>query len=335
MRYNMCRSYSCQEKGTSLVQSTSSLFTSPYFRLEQVAEGIFAAIVIEGMGAWGNAGIVDLGNETLVFDTFFTLTAATNLREAAEKVTQRPVGYVLNSHRHADHVFGNHAFPYAKIISTEKTRQLMATRNPIFLEQVRTGQESAQHLTERLNEESNSQRRRELKRYLEDIQALSSDLHQLKLRLPDLTFEHRLVLHGPKRRAEIISFGGGHTSSDAILYLPEDAVAFLGDIVQVRFHPSMGDSNLEQWIHSLIQVEALNLNVVVPGHGPVGTFADVVVMRQYLSNLLQLVAQAVEKGEVDEQNLGIVIPPSYTDWDGQSTFTDNLLFLYKWYFQQA
>ncbi len=313
------------------MQSTSSLFTSPYFRLEQIAEGIFAAIVIEGMGAWGNAGIVNLGNETLVFDTFFTLTAATSLREVAEKVTQHSVSYVINSHRHADHVFGNQVFPHTTIISTEQTRQLMATRNPLFLEQVRTGQESVQYLTERLHQEHNPQRRRELKQYLEDIQALSSDLHQLKLRLPDLTFEHRLVLHGTKRKAEIISFGGGHTPSDAILYLPEDAVAFLGDIVQVRFHPSMGDSNPEEWVHMLAQVEMLNLNTVVPGHGPVGTSADVVVMRQYLTDLLQIVAQAVKEGGMNEQNSAI--PTLYADWEGQTTFIDSLYFLYKQYVQ--
>ncbi len=325
MGYNIYLYHTSQEKGDILVHSTSSFYTSPYFQLEQVAEGVYAAIVIEGTGAWGNAGIVDLGNQTLVFDTFFTPAAATSLRQAAERVTQHPVTYVINSHRHADHVFGNQAFPNATIISTEQTRQLMQTRNPIFLEQIRTGQASAQHLTERLHQEHNPQKRKELERYLKDIQALSSNLNQLDLRLPNLTFEHHIVLHGTKRNVEVISFVEGHTPSDTILYLPEDAIAFPGDLVQVRFHPSMGDSEPETWMHILIQIEALKLNIVVPGHGQVGTSVDVVAMRHYLADMVQLVAQVT----TTEQILNIAIPALYADWDGASTFTDNLLFLYK------
>ncbi len=311
------------------MQSSSSLFSSPYFHLEQVAEGIYAAIVIGGMGAWGNAGIVDLGEQTLIFDTFFTPTAGISLRQAAERVTQHPVTYVINSHRHADHVFGNQAFPHATIISTEQTRQLMKTRNPIFLEQIQTGQESPQVLIERLRQEYNPQRHKELERYLSDIQVLSSDLNQLDLRLPDLTFEHRMNLHGTKRNAELVTFGGGHTPSDTILYLPDDAIGFLGDLVQVRFHPSMGGSDPEKWMHILTKIETLKLNIIVPGHGPVGTSVDVVAMRHYLDDMLQLVAHAINNEVVDEQNLDIAIPALYADWDGASTFTDNLLFLSK------
>ena len=307
--------------------STSPFYTSAYFRLEQVAEGVYAAIATEGSGAWGNAGIVDLGDQTLVFDTFFTPAAASSLREAAEKVTQHPVTYIINSHHHADHVFGNQAFHDAIIISTERSRQLMKTRNPIFLEQIQTGQESIQHLTERVNQEHNPQRRKEQEQYLSDVQVLSSNLNQLDLRLPDLAFEHHMTLYGTKRNAEIISYDGGHTPSDTLLYLPEDAIAFLGDLVPVRVHPSMGDSDPKIWTHILTQIEALRLNIIVPGHGPVGTSTDVVIMRRYLNDVLQLVTQSVREGTFNEQNLAI--PNPYTDWEGATTFTNNLLFLYK------
>ncbi len=304
-------------------------FSSPYFRLEQVVDGVYAAIVTDGTGAWGNAGIVDLGDHTLVFDTFFTPIAAASLREAAEQVTGHRVRYVINSHRHADHVFGNSVFSDATIIATEQTRHLMQTRNPVFLEQIQTGQESIHALVERLSREHDLQRRKELERSLGDMHALSSVFEQVELRLPDLTFEHRMVLHGTKRRVEVVSFGGGHTPSDALLYLPDDAVAFLSDLVQVRFHPSMGDSNLTEWMHILTHIEALKLNIVVPGHGPVGTSVDVVTMRRYLADLLHLVTQTVEEGRVDEQSLVRHIPTTYADWESPSIFTDNVLFLYR------
>ncbi|GCE23698.1 MBL fold metallo-hydrolase [Dictyobacter kobayashii] len=101
---------------------------SPYFQLEQVAEGIYAAIVKEGAGAWGNAGIVDLGGQTLVFDTFNTPQAAQNLRAIAEQITGHAVTYVVNSHHHSDHISGNQVFEGATIFATDTTFDLMRTK---------------------------------------------------------------------------------------------------------------------------------------------------------------------------------------------------------------
>src|SRR5512146_626102 len=110
---------------------------SPYFHVERIAEGIWAAIVERGTGAWGNAGIVALGDRTLVFDTFLTPAAARDLRAAAESLTGRAVSYVVNSHYHMDHIHGNAVFSDAHIIATEKTRERIATRGVELIAQAR------------------------------------------------------------------------------------------------------------------------------------------------------------------------------------------------------
>ena len=98
-------------------------FESSFFRVEPVAAGVYAAIVTNEVLALGNAGIVSLGNETLIFDTFLTPRAAQDLRAAVEYLTHQPIVWVVNSHRHGDHVLGNQVFaPPAAIISTPKTR---------------------------------------------------------------------------------------------------------------------------------------------------------------------------------------------------------------------
>jgi glyoxylase-like metal-dependent hydrolase (beta-lactamase superfamily II) len=106
--------------------ATRSLPESPYFLLERVADGVYAALARPGAGALGNAAIVDLGDRALVFDTFLMPQAARGLRGAAESLTGRPVAYVVNSHFHADHVCGNQVFADATIIATEQTRGLAA-----------------------------------------------------------------------------------------------------------------------------------------------------------------------------------------------------------------
>ena len=98
---------------------------SKHFRLQQLADGVYAAVHIDGGAAIGNAGIVDLGDRTLVYDTFLTPQAAEDLRIAAEALTGRPIDAVLNSHWHNDHIWGNQVFDAdTDIISTEETRRI-------------------------------------------------------------------------------------------------------------------------------------------------------------------------------------------------------------------
>src|SRR5215469_11776668 len=107
---------------------SQGLYASPYFTLHKVAEGAYAAISVSGTGALGNAGIVDLGDAALIFDTCLTVQAARDLHSAAQQLVGQPVKYVVNSHYNADHVNGNQGFIDAMVISTEGTRALMATR---------------------------------------------------------------------------------------------------------------------------------------------------------------------------------------------------------------
>jgi cyclase len=77
--------------------------TSEHFDLKPLADGIYAAIAIEGSAARSNAGIIDLGEQTLIFDTFDSVRAAEDLRAAAEHLTGREATCVIISHAHADH----------------------------------------------------------------------------------------------------------------------------------------------------------------------------------------------------------------------------------------
>ena len=90
-----------------------------HYRLEEIADDVVAAIARADRGGRANAGIVRLGDRTLVFDTGMTPQAGAELREAAERLG--PIGWVVNSHFHGDHVRGNQAFgdaessrPYAR-----------------------------------------------------------------------------------------------------------------------------------------------------------------------------------------------------------------------------
>ena len=176
--------------------SAGTLPASPYFHLERVAEGVWAAIVVRGTGAWGNAGIVALDDGTLVFDTFLTPAAARDLRAAAEALTSQPVTYVVNSHYHMDHIHGNAVFSDAHIIATEKTRERIATRGAELLARRFALPETLADLDARIASAAPGELREDLAALRGDYRALDAALPDLALRLPDITFDQRLTLHG-------------------------------------------------------------------------------------------------------------------------------------------
>ncbi len=139
-----------------------------------------------------------------------------------------------------------------------------------------------------------------------------------------------MVLHGPARSAMLINFGG-HTESDTILYLPEDRIVFASDLLFHHCHPWLGDGDPDAWLRSYDQIEALDpaLDIVVPGHGPIaniGAFAD---LRRYIPALCQIVEEVQHTGGSVEDATRRAIPAAFSAWKGDTTFQDNVRFLFE------
>ena len=112
------------------VCSWGQAFESKHFIIQKLADGVFAAVSKNGGYAICNAGIIDLGDATLIFDPFMTPEAAEDLKKASQLLTGHKVKYVVNSHYHNDHIGGNQVFDMAGIISTVRTRELIAKFQP-------------------------------------------------------------------------------------------------------------------------------------------------------------------------------------------------------------
>jgi cyclase len=266
-----------------------SLPTSKYFTLQQLTEGVYAAIDT-GNGAAANAGIIDLGDRTLVFDTFMVPAAADDLRSAAERLLGRPVAIVVNSHVDQDHVFGNQVFPGAVICATEQTSEAFA-RHPAELKAE----------LERLEAElAATADQTALARKRERYEALSA----VRLTPPTLTFRESIEFHGSARRAQLFTYGGGHSVSDSLLYLPADRILFTGDLVTVGHHPYLAAGDHRQWLAILDRVDHLAVDRLVPGHGPVGSMADLRAIRAYIADLQGAALAGVEAD----------VPPAYAHW---------------------
>lgn len=298
---------------------------SSYFSLHEVTEGIYVAIATAGSGTRSNSGIIDLGNQTIVFDTTFNPLATLTLRQIAETLTGRPVTYLLNSHRHADHVIGNALFGEVPIVATASTRDLIAELTAPMVNKLRTQQAAIlAEVTQEIAATTEARFIKEYQQYQADLEAVFPQLDTLELVLPTLTFAGQMTFHGSQRNAHFISYGANHTPDDAILYLPDDGIVFTGDMVTIHFHPVLGQGDPDHWIENMTRLESLHLKAVIPGHGPVGTGADISMMKQYLIDITTLATQIAERGATESDIIQMTVPAIYQAYEWPSTYGVNL-----------
>ena len=299
---------------------------SEHVELEEVAGGVVAALARRGGGALSNGAIVDLGDRTLLFDAFITPQAAGDVRAAAERLLGRPVAFAVNSHWHLDHVGGNRALDATTVIvATTGTRELVATAGAEQLGRLKAvdGPAYLRELAESVAAETDLERRRALEVELAEARHVYAALPGMVHRLPEQTFDERVTFHGSRRSAELLTWGGGHTGSDAFLWLPADRVLLAGDLVTVGCHPLLVHGDPAAWAGILDRLADLDPAVVVPGHGKVGGADDVRAVRRYLDALDALAAQ--DPGPDGAPGEGL--PAELAGWEWPEQLARNLEFL--------
>jgi len=303
---------------------------SKHFTLEQLAPGVWSAIQNDHYGhAICNAGIIDLGNKTVVFDPFITPEAGRDLKKAAEQLTGRVVMLVINSHYHNDHIRGNQVFvPQATIISTEWTRNemLISEKEEQEWEQKNA---AARALAEKEKLKNSSGREKEETiMWVGYYDGIQQSLPELKITLPDLTFSDSLWIHGSKRSIKLVECKKGHTTSDVVLLLPNEGIAFMGDLFFVNRHPWLGDGDASSWYQHVQHFkEDASLHKYVPGHGPVGGKAEMQLLQDYLKDMQQLVKEGIVQDLPDSAIIQQPIPAPYRNWWYSRFYKPNLQFL--------
>ncbi len=285
-----------------------------HFDLVPLADGVWAAVArADGWGV-GNAGIVDLGDATLVFDTGITPQAGAELAAEARELTGRDARFVVLSHYHNDHVRGAQAFPTATLIATEATRALLDTegRGELASDREHAGAQGA--YARGLLDDPEPARRAFARLFVPYWEGIQATANLAEVRLPDVAFERRLVLHGTRRRAEFVSLGPAHTGDDAVLVLPDDGVVFCGDLLFVACHPYLPDGEPERWRGALDVLLAMGADQYVPGHGPVGDPESVGTLAAHLDGLQATAARLHERGATVAEVEDLLPEDASLDW---------------------
>jgi len=310
-----------------------TLPSSEYFTLRGITDGVYAAIAKDGSPAYSNAGVIDTGDHILVFDTFNSFRAADDLRRGIDIITKRLVNYVVISHSHADHWMGNQAFAdHATILASRRTTDDMIELASDFEKRKRNPQEhkaSIREIERRLAKAEDPRLHAHLSWSLAIEQHEYKNLEAINIHLPNQSFDSKLDIYGANALVKIMTLGVGHTACDTILVLPEDRIAFIGDLGFFQTHPYLGSSNPEKWIDILDKLSVSKINLFIPGHGPVGTKADLLALKTYIMTLQALVASVVNCGGSEDDAASQPVPEIALEWAGFGRFEQSMRYLYQ------
>jgi len=239
--------------------------TTSYERgLVEVGEGCHAYLQPDGSWGWSNAGLICGEGASLLVDTLFDLKLTAAMLETMSALTAAaPLATVVNTHANGDHCYGNALVADVEIIASSATAREMPEVPPSMLAALNRAPGEVGEL------------------FRSFFGAF--DFDGIELTLPTRTFDGRLGLDVGGRHVELIEVGPAHTAGDTLVVVPEAATVFTGDILFIRGTPIVWAGPLERWIAACDLLLGLEVDTVVPGHGPVTDKDGVLSVRDYLA----------------------------------------------------
>ena len=242
----------------------------PAYRLEKVAEGVYCATSTETAYYVTNSVIVVGDESVLVVDSGATPGGARGLVQAVRTVSDRPIRYLVDTHFHFDHAFGNAAFGAdTVVIGHEATRTLLgpeALHGRTYRGYVDGLPARVEQLRQQAGAEPAPEKRRDLVAQADSLEAYARELATLSLVPPRLTFSERASVDLGNREVQLLFLGRGHTAGDVVVFLPREHILCSGDFFN-GYIGYMGDAYVDEWADSLDRLARLDFETVVPGHG--------------------------------------------------------------------
>jgi glyoxylase-like metal-dependent hydrolase (beta-lactamase superfamily II) len=200
-------------------------------RKERVTENVY--VFTSETYAQANAGAIVTSEGTVVIDTLPFPRETREMFEFLRSVSPRGIRYVINTHHHADHVYGNFIFEEADIIASERCRETL---------------------------------RKSGEKNLAEAKQQTPELAEVRLRLPNITFLDKMTLHLGDKVMRLLPLPG-HTLDGIGVYIEGDKILFAGDAVMPLPYIYWGDRVMLQ--DTLRAIKAMNLDNIVQGHGEV------------------------------------------------------------------
>lgn len=223
----------------------------------------------------------------VVFDANFPKEAG-DVLAAIRKTTDKPVRYVVDSHHHGDHAYGNavYAKAGASVIAQYHCARLLRLDGPDEFAKAGKGPGGRKDIAESF------------------------------LKVPDLIFDDKLVLDDGTQRVEFLFLGHAHTSGDCFAYLPKHKVLCTGDACTNGPFNYMGHSDVASWIKVLDRAQQLDVKIVCPGHGPLSGPDVLKKQQRFFVELREQVKKGIDAGKEVDDIVKSIDMPWHKEWTG-------------------
>lgn len=291
--------------------------------LREIADGVHAYLQA---GSWGfsNAGLIADKREALLVDTLYDLRLTELMLSKMRRQVPAALNIrtVVNTHANGDHCWGNQLVHGAQIVSSEAAAKEMKELSPRLMATLvnacraiaRFGpkRRAALHVLGRLGVARAGAMAEAAEFVVECFGAF--EFRGISLTLPQQTFSGRLALDVGEHRVELIEVGPAHTKGDTLVYLPEQRVAFTGDILFIGSHPIVWEGPVSNWIAACDRLLELDTDVIVPGHGPITNRDGVRRTKEYWERLIEASRRGRAAGAAPDEIARELLREAFDGW---------------------
>ena len=236
--------------------------------LHELGNGSYAWLAPDGSWGWSNAGLITDGEESLLVDTLFDLELTAEMLKAMRDAAPAAAGRfdrLVNTHANGDHCHGNELVDGAEIIASAASAEEMNELPPDALA-------AFMNMADELGPAG---------AYLKHcFGAFRFD--GIRFTPPTRTFSGELSLSVGDKPVTLLEVGPAHTRGDVLVHSPADRTVFTGDLLFIEGTPIMWQGPVDNWIAACLRIEAMDVDTIVPGHGPLTDKAGVRRVRDYL-----------------------------------------------------
>ena len=253
--------------------------------------------------AGSNVLVLTTAEGVLVIDTRTHPRRGQDMIERIRKITDKPIKWVINSHFHGDHHMGNAPFKAtgATFVAQNETARLMEKLQP-----------------------------KEMARRIDGFKASALDPNEVKLIMPDVTFDSEMTIRLGGREAKLFYLGPGQQAGDTFILFPHARVLFTPGSFAKHSMPNMAFTpSVEYWLKLLDTVAAMDVDQILPAHGDVANRADVKELSAMLADEYATVKAAVAKGMGVEEAVKALTFPQYKDWRNYNRLAGEVRALYE------